>query len=183
MSNGDITEINIIYDIKKDIKRKKDFVNIFGYTFVEKNRKKCKLIIENKEYEITWHYNIKQYKNNILNIKLEGINNITDMSNMFYGCSALISLPDISKLNTNNVTSMNNMLEECSSLSTLPDISNWNTSNVTNMNGMFKGCSSLSSLPDISKWNVNNVTHMCHMFNGCSSLSSLPDISNGILIS
>ena len=167
----------MIYDIKKNIERHQDCFNILGLPFVNRNRKKCKLIIENKEYEITAYYNIKEYKNNILNIKLEGINEITDMSNMFYGCTSLISLPDISKLNTNNVTNMKSMLEGCSSLSTLPDISKWNTYNVTNMYSIFEGCSSLSSLPDISKWNTNNVTYMCYIFKGCSSLSSLPDIS------
>ena len=44
----------------------------------------------------------------------------------------------------------------CSSLISLPDISKWNTNNVTNMEGLFANCSSLISLPDISKWNTNN---------------------------
>jgi len=78
---------------------------------VKKNKKNCKLIIDNKEYEITEEYNIKQYKNNKLKIKLEGINNITDMSFMFEGCSSLISLPDISKWNTNNIKDMKGMFE------------------------------------------------------------------------
>ena len=36
-------------------------------------------------------------------------NRITNMSNMFYGCNSLISLPDISKWNTSNVKSMSDM--------------------------------------------------------------------------
>ena len=133
MFNGDISGINIIYDIKKNMERRKDNIKIFGFKFVDNNKNICKLIIDNKEYEITEEYNIKGYKNNILNIKLEGINNITDISYMFEGCSLLLSLPDISK---------------------------WNTSNITNISYMFEGCSSLLSLPDISKWNTNNVTDM-----------------------
>ena len=43
------------------------------------------------------------------------------------------------------------MFYNCSSLEYLPDISNWNTKNVVIMRGMFYGCSSLKSLPDISK--------------------------------
>ena len=39
-------------------------------------------------------------------IKLKGIKNITDMSYMFYECSKLSSLPDISKWNTSNVKDM-----------------------------------------------------------------------------
>ena len=109
-------------------------IRIFGAKFVENNKNKCKMIIDNKEYEITNKYNIENYKknnNNKINIKLKGINNVTNMSYMFYGCSLLSSLPDISKWNTNNVTNMNYMFCKCLSLSSLPDISKWNTNNVT----------------------------------------------------
>ena len=102
---------------------------------------------------------------------------VTNMNGMFYGCSSLISLPDISKWNTNNVKFMNGMFDGCKSLVLLPDISKWNTMNVTNMNSIFYGCSSLTTLPDISKWNTNNVKNMKNMFQGCESLISLPDIS------
>ena len=111
------------------------------------------MIIDNNEYEIIEKYNIKNYKNNKLEIKLKGINHVTNMSDLFNGCSTLSSLPDISKWETSNITNMSGMFTTCSSLSSLPDISKWNTNNVTNMSGMFNGCSSLSSLPDISRWN------------------------------
>ena len=44
------------------------------------------------------------------------------------------------------------MFYKCSSLSSLPDLSKWNTNNVTYMSYMFPDCSSLLSLPDLSKW-------------------------------
>ena len=141
MSEKDITEINIIYEIN----RKKN-IRIFGSNFVKNNKNICKMIIDNKEYEITEKYKVKSKNNNKLKIKLKGIDNVTDMSYMFEGCSSLSSLPDISKWNTNNVTDMSYMFYGCSSLSSLPDISKWNTNNVTNMSGMFYRCSSLSSL-------------------------------------
>ena len=162
MSEKEITEINIIYDIKEG-----NEIKIFGKEFVKHNKNICKIIIDNKEYEITERYNIKGKNINKLKIKLEGINNVTNMSNMFYWCSSLSSLPDISKWNTNNVNNMCFIFNGCSSLSSLPDISKWNTNNVNNMSYMFSGCSSLSSLPDISKWNTNNVNYMSDMFSGC----------------
>ena len=58
----------------------------------------------------------------------------------------------------------------CSSLSSLPDISKWNTNIVNNMSYMFCGCSSLSSLSDISNWNTNNVNNMSYMFLGCPNI-------------
>ena len=62
---------------------------------------------------------------------------------------------------------MSHMFYDCSSLTNLPDISKWDTKNVTDMNGMFSDCSSLTNLPDISKWDTKNVTDMSYMFSGC----------------
>ena len=62
------------------------------------------------------------------------------------------------------------MFFKCSSLLSLPDISKWNTNNVTDINGIFNYCSLLLSLPDISKWNTNKVKIMNGMFDNCSSL-------------
>jgi len=179
MINKGISEINIIYDINKRDKNieSDDKINIFGGEFVKNNKNKCKMIIDDEEYEIKQKFNIKNYDKNILKIKLKGIDNITNMHCMFQSCSSLLSLPDISKWNTSNVTDIGGMFQSCSSLSSLPDISKWNTNNVTNMSYMFVSCSSLSSLPDISKWNTNNVDDMYLMFYHCSSLLSLPDIS------
>jgi len=179
MMDKDISEINIIYDISKRDKKieKEDTINIFGDEFVKNNKNICKMIIDNEEYEIIEKYNIKNFSKNILNIKLKGIDSVTNIRCMFSNCSSLLSLPDISKWNTNNITNMSGMLSNCSSLSSLPDISKWNTNNVTNISYMFNYCSSLSSLPDISKWNINNVIDMSYIFSYCLSLSSLPDIS------
>jgi len=117
MSDKDISEINIIYDINGISK-----IRIFGSKFIENNKNKCKIIIDNKELEIAEEYNIKINNNNKLQIKLKGIDNVTNMSYMFYGCSLLLSLPDISKWNTNIITKMSYMFYGCSSLSSLPDI-------------------------------------------------------------
>ena len=86
MYNG---EINIIYDIKRDEK----FIQIFGEYFASNNRDKCKMIIDNKEYEISKYYEVYEVNNNNnkFNIKLKGINNVTDMSFMLSDCSSLSS--------------------------------------------------------------------------------------------
>jgi len=84
-------------------------INIFGFEFVYNNKDKCKMIIDNEEYEIAPRYNIGKYNNNKLKIKLKGINNVTNISNLFNECSSLSSLTDISKWNINNVTDMSDM--------------------------------------------------------------------------
>ena len=59
------------------------------------------------------------------------------------------------------------MFYNCSSLSSLPDISKWNTNNVTDMSRMFCDCSSLKYLPALSKWNIQKVTDKDFMFFNC----------------
>ena len=141
MSKEDASKIRIIYNInmkekinEEDLEDEeydeyegdKENINIkiFGDTFVENNKKKCKMVIDNKELEITGKYNIENCNNNKLEIELKGINNVVDMSYMFNRCSSLLSLPDISKWNTNNVSDMNWMFSGCSSLSSLPIFQN-----------------------------------------------------------
>ena len=94
-------EIIIRYKINKNEKK----IKIFDCDFIENNRDKCKIIYQGKEYKIKEKWDIDdKIKNEIIEIKLKGINNITNMSCMFYGCSNLSNLPDISNWNTNNVT-------------------------------------------------------------------------------
>ena len=201
--NEDIDEIIIRYEIG-DFQTSK-FTNLFGQKFVKNNKDKCKIIIKGEEIELSSRLNIDKSQvdnNNILEVRLKGIKqitnlsdmfswcppfsvdmskwnteNITDMTYMFYNCNKSLTLPDISNFNTQNVTKMDYMYANNIHLLSLPDISKWNTQNVTSMKSMFFNCSSLSSLPDISKWNTKNVTDMSYMFSGCSSLSSLPELS------
>ena len=131
MSEKNISEINIIYDIynKKEIQ-------IFGVNFVDNNKNICKIIIDNKECKLSAKYKVKNNNKRKLKIKLKGIDKVTDMSYMFSGCRSLSSLPDISKWNTNKVTKMEAIFISCG-LSCLPDISKWNTNKVTDFNNMF----------------------------------------------
>ena len=96
---------------------------------------------------------------------------------LFYNCSSLTSLPDISKWNIYDVVTLKGIFSGCSSLKSLPDISKWDLNNVYDISEMFRNCSSLISLPDISKWNTYNINNMAEIFYGCKSLSYLPDIS------
>ena len=190
--------ITMIYNAGKS----KEEIKILNEKFVNNNKDKCKIIFEDDEYELKEMF--KNKKKEILEIKLKVNSDITNLENMFKGCESLISLPDISKLNTKNVKNMNSMFYGCISLTflsdiskwnisnvnnlsnlfyrcskflTLPDISGWNTTNVKDMSGLFYRCSSLKSLPDISKWDTKNVSDINRIFYGCSSLKSIPDIS------
>jgi len=103
---------------------------------VSNNKNKCKILYNNDEYELTEKFkliNFLDLKGNNLIIKLKGINNIFDMSYMFCDCYSLISLPDISKINTSKINNMKSMFDVCNSLLSLPDLSKWSTSKVTDM--------------------------------------------------
>ena len=72
-------------------------------------------------------------------------NKINDMSFIFFKCSSLKLIPDISTWNINNVENMRDMFSDCISLSFLPDLSKWKTKiDTTN-------CISLLSIPDFIK--------------------------------
>ena len=82
---------------------------------------------------------------------IEGLNSsnfdtslVSDMSNMFKGCTALSNL-DLSSLNTSNVTTMNNMFDGCDNLTSL-NLSSFDTSKVKTMNDMFSSCPNLTKL-------------------------------------
>ena len=169
-------EINIIYNVKD-----KNEIMIFGNAFVSNNLGICKIVFQEKEYNLMQFFNIKEFtedKLTQLHIKLRYINNITDFSYMFHKCTRLLSIDDLYKLNLENVTNISYMFSECESLSSLPGLSEWNTGNIRNMSYLFHKCKSLTELDDISQWDTNNVVDMSFMFYNCKVLESLPDISN-----
>ena len=168
-------EIRIIY---KNDNNNQGVIKIFGKNFI-KNNNNCKIIYNGKEYDLTEELklNNSDINKDKIEIKLKGINTITNASYMFFKCKLLLDLPDICKWNTINVTDMSFMFAGCVLLKSLKNISNWNTSNITVMHCMFADCSSLLDISGMSEWNISNVTDMNCMFNGCLSLSNLPDIS------
>ena len=172
--NSIYVENNIVkYKIKNKGNGK---IRIFGRKFVNNNKNKLKIEIEGEEFELMEYYDNKDNKLEI-KLKLKKIGNFVDISYMFFGCSSLLSLSDISKWDTSNVINMEYMFFGCSSLLSLPDISKWDTSNVMNMSNLFNNCSSLLNLPDISKWDTSNVKDISNIFARCMSLLNLPDLS------
>ena len=96
--------------------------------------------------------------------------NVTNMNNMFYGCSSLTDI-DVTNFDTSNVTNMLAMFASCSSLTDI-DVTNFDTSNVVTMVSMFGGCSNLEKI-DVTNFDTGNVKNMASMFGGCSSLTEL----------
>ncbi len=101
----------------------KEVIKIFGKQFIERNKYICKMEINGKELYLNEYYAVDKELNDFLEIKLNKVNRLTDISYMFEGCRSLLSLSDIS---------------------------DWKSSNVTNMSYMFSGCISLLSLSNIN---------------------------------
>ena len=102
-------EITIKYKINHDV----DSMKIFGNEFVENNINNCKIVINGEEFNLKERYNISSNDKEELEIKLKGINNITNFNSMFYGSCSLIN---ISEFTINNVIDMSYMFYGCSSI-------------------------------------------------------------------
>lgn len=84
-----------------------------------------------------------------------------DLSGMFEGCSALATIAFGSNFNTKDVTKMSRMFYGTSALASV-DVSGFDTSNVTEMDFMFAS-SGVTEL-DLSSFDTTNVTTMESMF-------------------
>ena len=172
-------EITIIYNL---IHSQGNGVKIFGNGFVRNNKGKCVIIKDDEkgnevEYELQDYFYIKDEKDR-LKIKLRGIKNITNWSNIFEFCISLISVEECQCLSDAKVENMSCMFYGCTSLNSINGLSNINTSNVLFMDWMFYKCSSLTDLKSLANWNTSNVKDMSNIFFGCSSLNFIPDIQN-----
>ena len=190
VTNENFKNINLEYEFEKeDIDIQEDYsVKIFGKKFVENNKEKCFLVVNEMIMDINNSICLKDIYDNFnlescpikLNVELvERPNNkITDLSFMFGAISNLKPNSNFNNFDSIKVTKTKFMFLNCLSITELPDISNLNFSNVTDMRHMFSGCKSLKKLPDISKWDTNKLYNIEGMFENCESLTFLPDISN-----
>ena len=120
-----------------------------------------------------WFYHA-QLLESIVGLENLNTSEVTDMNNMFSGCSSLSSL-DLSHFDTGNVINMGYLFYKCYSLTNI-DLTGFDTKNVTDMSFMFGYCSSLTSI-EFGDFDTCNTINMQSMFISCSNLSVL-DLSN-----
>ena len=115
-------EINIKYKIEDDTIK----IKLFGEEFVKNNKDDFKIILEDKEQELCSELDITEKMKNkkILEIKLKQYNIVYNLSNMFEGCKQLISISELSNLNTTEVINMDNFFYDCTLLTSLSSVSN-----------------------------------------------------------
>lgn len=135
--------------------------------------------------EVTWWTGTiyKDIENNVLlegkkikNIKFTGeIKLASNSMGLFSSLSELVTLENMSFLNSSNVTNMYSIFSGLTSLEHI-DLSSFDTSRVTNMGNMFRWNSNLKQL-DLSNFDTPNLEMVHGMFTGCRSLESL-DLSS-----
>lgn len=136
-----------------------------------KNYSQKKYVPKTKEELIRYvEFEIDQQGGVNVDLNMIDTRYITDMSELFYGCSRLQTL-DVRGWDTSNMKDMSSMFEYCSSLQIL-DVSGWDTSKVENMKSMFRDCESLQTI-DVSNWDTSKVEKMKSMFRDCKNLETL----------
>jgi surface protein len=163
--------LEIAYENKENYEQE---IQLFGKNFFDKNKNNCYLKINGEKKELVKGYNIPKKKKLI--ILLIKKNPISDMSEMFSGCSCLYSLKIKTRWAMDTVTNMSSMLSNCSNLNNL-NCAEWNTSEVKNFSKMFYECKSLKDLTLNEKFNTNKAENLEGMFSGCSSIEYIYGIS------
>ena len=180
---------------------KEEIIRIFDKYFVEQNGNKCKIIYNNKKYKLKEYFNEidTNYSHNINEIKLKiiGINNITNMKDMFHGCFYLSSVSESNIENIqkyicksyDNFTKAYSLLYEETRIKNINEVNNIDVDNNYELKKKYKEESIdlyygyyLSSFDNISLYkelslNNNKIRNVRRMFSGCISLQSLPDLS------
>ena len=160
------------------IPEEEKLVKLFDSKFVQKNKNNAVMMlydfVNDKSYVYDLHDVINvsvlpdyKYKMKTFHIALIQTDYFIDCSYMFYDCYDLLSVNDISNLNTEKTTNMSCMFLGCDIINKVPEIGNLNMSQVTDISFMFGKCYELKELPDLSKWDTSKVRSMKGMFTVC----------------
>ena len=193
-SKGD--EITLIYEVLNEYK-----CRIFGKQFVENNKNKIDLIINQTRTELTSVYKLNKGENtitmilkddvrsleymfyecnvnNIDNLKNFNTKYIYDFSYMFFSCSNWLSLHYLKDWDVSKGINFSCMFGQCHWFFNLDALKNWNVSNGENFYRMFWRCRKLSNIDGLKRWDVSNGKNFQGMFTDCESLNDLCALSN-----
>lgn len=92
------------------------------------------------------------------------------LTNAYFGCTNLTALPNLESLPA-TVTSMSQTFYTCSSLQTIPTALFLKCNNVTTFFRTFGGCTALKVLPDFLFGNKASATNFTETFLGCTGLT------------
>ena len=190
-NNKDLNEINKLENKLKELNDKNNFDNIYefkkefnlvyfakfegyyiilGKLFISNNKDKIEIMINDIKKPLMNKFLLDKGNNNIKIIIKE---KLTNLENMFFGCTSLKDIGDLKFLDTSEVTSFKNLFNGCTSLNDITALMNWNVSNCKDFSYMFSECTSLSDIQYLQMWNILNGTNFSHMFDSCTAISNI----------
>ncbi|MCR4890627.1 MAG: DUF285 domain-containing protein, partial [Lachnospiraceae bacterium] len=106
----------------------------------------------------------RPYRTNIITVVFDNYVTPDNTAFWFAGCTNLVIVKDIERLNTSRVTDMQYMFDNCSSDAFVTlDVSHFDTAKVENMSHLFNYCNRPLEF-DVSNWNTAKVTKMDYLF-------------------
>jgi len=110
-------------------------IAIFNNIFISKNKKRAKIIINNKQYELRENLENQKVFDKLIQIKF--FDYILYSNCMFKDCESLISVTNFQNINTLHLKQIYSLFEGCNSLLYIEDISNWNMNKINNIFKIF----------------------------------------------
>ena len=97
-NNQDYVTFQLEYKASND-----NQIRLFGSGFADRNKYKCKIIYNEKEYDLMkcFTFDNNYNHNDSIKIQLRINNNITDISYLFFKCKKFLSISDLSVDNFN----------------------------------------------------------------------------------
>ncbi|MCF8276603.1 MAG: BspA family leucine-rich repeat surface protein [Flavobacteriales bacterium] len=112
--------------------------------------------------------NLASHRNRLVDVEQWGDMQWTSAQSAFYGCANLqISATDVPDLSA--VTDMSQMFRGCTILNGPANISTWNTASVTTMRGLFYSAAAFNQ--PIGSWNMASVTDLYEMFRSATAFN------------
>ena len=171
-------------------------INIFGETFVKKNKDKCYLIYNTKSYKLSTKFTFLNKGENVItlvieedDLRLRGMFCFFDVSgkkdeDFCFNISEdedeenfLIDASCLEHLDVSLCTDLSFMFYNCKKVKNFDFLKEWDVSKVTKFSNMFTFCN-FSNVSFLSKWNMKNAEDLEHMFWGCENLNDLTGFKN-----
>ena len=171
-------------------------IDIFGETFVKRNKENCYLLYNSKTYRLSPKFKFLTKGENVLTLVIE--EDDLRLSGMFcffdirsrtnedycYNISEdeeednfLVDASCLEHLDVRLCTDLSFMFYNCKNLKNFDFLKEWDVSKNTNFSNMFTFCK-FSNVNFLSKWNVKNAETFDYMFWGCGNLNDLSGIQN-----
>lgn len=178
----------------------KELINILGGEFVNNNKDKCNLIIDDKincelrknfTFPLKGEHIVKLVINdeNInfsglfdFNFRIDVVNSFVPYNDTYFTeylkqNNRLIDASSLEDLDTSQCTTLKGMFYGCANIKDFNFLKYWDVSKCTDFTGVFYGCS-FTQLDFLEKWDVGNGKYFVDMFKYCVNLNNLKHIKN-----